>query len=61
MTEKVTDLTVTVSEYVDEANLQTFERFVNLFGAVLMFFMLSIFTSSLKITNMLLYRFLASF
>ncbi|KAI2663869.1 Proteasome inhibitor PI31 subunit [Labeo rohita] len=26
MTEKVTDLTVTVSEYVDEANLQTFER-----------------------------------
>lgn len=30
-TEKVTDLTVNVSEYVDEANLQTFERFVNLF------------------------------
>lgn len=33
-TEKVTDLTVNVSEYVDEANMQTFERFVNLFGTM---------------------------
>lgn len=33
-TEKVTDLTINVSEYVEEANLQTYERFVNLFGAI---------------------------
>lgn len=58
-TEKVTDLTVNVSEYVEEANLQTYERFVNLFGAISWFLWCpSVISASCHYSYILLQHFL---